>query len=49
MEKSQLVHLNATKERDRLESVGLGDQLMEMQGVKWPVDKILKGVFSISR
>jgi hypothetical protein len=47
LEKSQLVYLNAMKESDRLESVGFGDQLIEMQEVNWPVDTILKGGFML--
>ena len=47
LEKSQLVHLNAMKERDRLESVGFRYQLMEMQEVNWHVDEILKGGFRL--
>ena len=47
LEKSQHVRLNAMKERDRLESVGFRDQLMEMQEVNWPIDKILKGGFRL--
>ena len=35
------------KDRDRLESVGFGDKLIEMQEVNWPVDKILKGGFRL--
>ena len=37
------VRLNALKKRDEREDDGVGDQLMEIQQVNWPVDKILNG------
>ena len=38
--KEYLVRLNAMIERDKLESSGYGDQLMEMQEFSWPVKRI---------
>ena len=47
LEKEHAVRISAMKERDRLESNGLGDQLNEMQSATWPVQKILAGRFKI--
>ena len=47
LEKEHAVQISAMKERDRLESNGLGDQLSEMQSATWPVQKILAGRFKI--
>lgn len=41
------VRLNALKKRDEREDDGVGDQLMEIQQVNWPVDKILNGGFRV--
>jgi hypothetical protein len=45
-EKEQ-IHLDAMKDRDRKESEGFGDQLMEMQETSWPLERIRKGYFKI--
>lgn len=47
LEKEHAIRISAMKERDRLESNGLGDQLNEMQSATWPVQKILAGRFKI--
>ncbi len=41
------LRLWAMKERDRLESNGFGDQLMEMQKAMAPIDHIFKGSWRI--
>ena len=45
--KEERIRLNGMKERDRLELAGYGDQLMEMQEVIPPMNKMRKGKFRI--
>ncbi len=47
LKKEHAVRISVMKERDRLESNCLGDQLSEMQSATWPVQKILIGGFKI--
>ena len=41
------IHLNAMKERDRLEEGGFGNQLFEMQETAWSIEHSLKDEFRI--
>ena len=45
--KEKQIRMSAINERDRLEDLGYGDQLGEMQETSWPVERILKGDFNI--
>ena len=45
--REQRIRLNGMKERERLEDIGFGDELMEMQEATPPIDKLRKGLFKI--
>lgn len=45
--REERIRLEAMIERDRLEDQGCGDQLMELQEVSWPLEKIRGGSFRI--
>ena len=44
--KETQIRISAIKEQDRLEDLGYGDKLGEMQETSWPVERILKGYFA---
>ena len=41
------IRLKAMRERDRLQDNGYGDELMEMQQILWPKDRVLNNDFAI--
>ena len=43
--REECVRLNALIERNILEDIGYGDQLIEMQENSWPLERIRNGIF----